>query len=93
MQTLLRSWVFPTGVAMALGLAPTGCATQAQSVPDGHGGYVLRTTADSLDQAMKRFEEKAPKLCPGGSYEMGEPRVVGSTPPLDIAIDVDCTGP
>jgi hypothetical protein len=93
MQTLRAVPLFSVAVPLALGLVVTGCPKQALYAPNGRGGYTLTTTADSLDQAMKRFERTAARLCPDGSYELGEPRVAGSARPIEAAIELTCTGP
>jgi hypothetical protein len=70
-----------------------GCVKRATYASDGHGGYTLRTTTDSLDKAMIRFQRTAADLCSSqGSYDFGEPEVIDRHP-LTYGIDVTCTPP
>jgi hypothetical protein len=89
----MRSWLLHAALVVSL-VSLTGCPKQQAAYrPDGRGGWVLYTTAQSLDDAMKQFERTATKLCPDGSYQLGEPKVEGSGRPIEAAVDLDCTGP
>jgi hypothetical protein len=73
--------------------ALAGCVKRATYAPNGPGGYTLRTTTDSLDKAMIRFQRTAADLCSSeGSYDFGEPVVIDRHP-LTYGIDVTCTPP
>jgi len=67
--------------------------TNVQVTRAPNGGWTMRTTADSLDQAMRRFNEEAPKLCPQLSYAMGEPVTARAGQSMAVAIALVCTGP
>ena len=70
-----------------------GCTKKATYAPDGRGGYTLRTTTDSLDKAMIRFQRTAAYLCSTeGSYEFGEPAVIDRDP-VTYGIDMTCSPP
>jgi hypothetical protein len=74
-------------------LALPGCVQKATYAPDGRGGYTLRTTTDSLDKAMIRFQRTAADLCTEeGSYALGEPVVIDRTP-VTYGVDMTCTPP
>ena len=81
-------------VSLACLLAFGGCLKKAAYVSDGRGGYLLQTTATSLDLAMIRFQRTASGLCPNEDYALGEPRAgkqAGTNVTYDI--DLDCTPP
>ena len=84
-------------LASALGVP--GCLKKATYTPNPNGGYTLRTTTESLDKAMIRFQRTAAYLCPEGSYELGEPvaaePMVGDRTSTDTEFDVamTCTPP
>ena len=83
-----------TLIVLAGLLALTGCPKKAAYVSDGRGGYLLQTTATSLDEAMIRFQRTASGLCPNEDYALGEPRAgkrAGDAVTYDI--DLDCSPP
>ena len=86
-------WSFPLSPTLALALSLSACSIPVRATPDGRGGWKMQTTAESVDQAMQRFQEEAPRLCPGGSYAFGDPVKSGAARPMQVAIDFRCTGP
>jgi hypothetical protein len=91
--------IVPALLAVACGLALSGCLKKATYTPNPNGGYTLHTTTQSLDKAMIRFQRTAEYLCPAGSYALGEPAaaepMVGDRTATDTTFDVEmtCTPP
>jgi len=61
---------------LALGLALAGCPRKASWIANEQGGYALFANAESIDQAVVRFQRTARDLCGTLPYSLSEPRVI-----------------
>jgi len=52
-----------------------GCLKRASWFPNDRGGYTLMTQAESMDQAVTRFQRTAKDLCGAARYTLTEPAI------------------